>query len=98
MDRTLRAALLAAFIGFATVAGMGVFLGFDPTGSLVTGVIVALIAGGLLWGAARRAETFHPTDEVTPPAPGFPGPPDRPDGRPSDPTHPAFEDEDDGRS
>jgi hypothetical protein len=98
MDRTLRAALLAAFIGFATVAGMGVFLGFDLTGSLVAGALVALLAGGLLWGAAQRAETFHPTDEVTPPAPGFPGPPDRPDGTPSDPTHPAFEDEDDGRS
>jgi hypothetical protein len=93
VDRTLRATLIAGFIGFATVAGLGIFLGFDPTGSLIAGGVTGLIAAGLLWGAARRAETFHPTDEVTPPAPGFPGPPDRPDGSPSDPTHPAFEDD-----
>lgn len=65
MDRTLRAALLAAFIGFAAVAGLGIFLGFDATGSLVAGGITAAVAGLLIWGAARRAETFHDTD--TPP-------------------------------
>jgi hypothetical protein len=92
MDRTLRAALLAGFIGFATVAGLGVFLGFGLVGSLVAGLVVALVGAGLLWGAARRADSFH-GDEVTPPAPGFPGPPDRADGRPSDPTHPAFDDD-----
>ncbi|MFA9431580.1 hypothetical protein [Egicoccus sp. AB-alg2] len=87
MDRTLRAAVLAAFIGFATVAGLGTFLGFDPSGSLLAGVVVALVAGLLIWAAARRAETFH---QPTPPSPGFPGPPDRPDGTPSDPSDPAF--------
>jgi hypothetical protein len=97
VDRTLRAMLLAGFIGFATVAGLGVFLGLGTTGSLVAGAIFGAIAAALLWGAARRAETFHPTDEVTPPAPGFPGPPDRPDGSTSDPTHPAFDDEDEDR-
>ncbi|MEX2504565.1 MAG: hypothetical protein WD378_06920 [Egicoccus sp.] len=62
MDRTLRAALLAAFIGFAAIAGLGVFLGFDATGSLAAGGVVAVVAGLLIWGAARRAETFHDTD------------------------------------
>jgi hypothetical protein len=97
VDRTLRAMLFAGFIGFAAVAGLGIFLGFDPVGSLVAGAIVGLVAAALLWGAARRADTFHPTDEATPPAPGFPGPPDRPDGSPSDPTHPAFDDQDEDR-
>jgi hypothetical protein len=83
VDRTLRAALLAAFIGFAAVAGSGIFLGFAAAGSLLAGVVVGALAALLLWGAARRAETFeHPT----PPTPGFPGAPDHADGTPSDPT------------
>lgn len=61
MDRTLRAAVLAALLGFVTVAGLGVFLGFPTRGSLITGAVVAVLAGGLLLGAGRRAETFHPT-------------------------------------
>jgi len=65
VDRTLRAALLAAFIGFAAIAGLGTFLGFDATGSLIAGGITAVVAALLIWGAARRAETFHETD--TPP-------------------------------
>ena len=65
VDRTLRAALLAAFIGFAAIAGLGAFLGFDATGSLVAGAVTAAVAGLLIWSAARRAETFHDTD--TPP-------------------------------
>jgi hypothetical protein len=80
MDRTLRAVLVAAAIGFATVAGLGVFLGFDVTGSVVAGLIGAVLAGLLLWGASRRAESFHPT----PVEPRFPGPPDRTDGSPAD--------------
>jgi hypothetical protein len=95
MDRTLRAALVAGLIGFAAVAGLGAFLGFDPVGSVIAGLVVALLGAGLLWGAARRADTFHAGDELTPPAPGFPGPPDRADGTPSDPTHPALEDDED---
>jgi hypothetical protein len=89
MDRTLRAALLAAFIAFAAVAGFGAFLGFDPAGSVISGVVVGALAALLIWGAARRADTFH---EPTPPSPGFPGPPDREDGRPADPTDPAHRD------
>ncbi|MFU8839510.1 MAG: hypothetical protein ACNA8R_02175 [Nitriliruptoraceae bacterium] len=62
MDRTLRAAVTAALLGFVTVAGLGVFLGFPTTGSLVAGAVTGVLAGGLLLGAGRRAETFHPTD------------------------------------
>jgi hypothetical protein len=88
MDRTVGAALLAAFIAFAAVAGFGVFLGFDTTGSIVAGLVLGLLSGLLLWGASRRAETFH---EPTPPSPRFPGPPDHADGTPADPADPAHE-------
>jgi hypothetical protein len=88
MDRTLGAALLAAFIAFAAVAGSGVFLGFGTTGPIVAGVVLGLLSGLLLWGASRRAETFH---EPTPPSPRFPGPPDHADGTPADPADPAHE-------
>ncbi len=81
MDRTLRAVLLAVVIAFAAVAGLGVFLGFDPTGAVLAGVVAAVLAGLLLWGASRRAESFH----TAPVEPRFPGPPDRPDGSPADP-------------
>jgi hypothetical protein len=80
MDRTLRAVLVAAVIAFAAVAGLGVFLGFGATGSVLGGVIGAALAGLLLWGASRRAESFH----TTPVEPRFPGPPDRADGSPAD--------------
>lgn len=82
MDRTLRAALLAALIAFAAVAGSGIFLGFDAVGSIVAGLVLGALAAGLILAAARRAETF----EATPPTPGFPGAPDRVDGTTSDPT------------
>ncbi len=88
MDRTMRAALLAAFIAFAAVAGFGIMLGFATTGSLVAGVVLGVLAAALIWGAARRAESFH---EPTPPSPGFPGPPDNPDGTPADPNDPAHQ-------
>ncbi|MFP4147872.1 MAG: hypothetical protein ACLFV0_00095 [Nitriliruptoraceae bacterium] len=61
MDRTLRAALVAALLGFVTVAGLGVFLGFPTSGSVISGAVVGLLSGGLLLGAGRRADTFHPT-------------------------------------
>lgn len=83
MDRTLRAALLAALIAFAFVAGLGPLLGFGVTGSIIGGVILAVVASLLIIAAARRAETF---ESPTPPRPGFPGAPDRPDGTPSDPS------------
>jgi hypothetical protein len=79
VDRTLRATLLAAFIAFAFIAGMGIFLEFRMGSSLVAGAIAGGLAGLLIWGAARRAESFH--GEPPPPVePGFPGPPERPDG------------------
>jgi hypothetical protein len=90
MDRTVTAALLGALIAFASVAGFGVFLGFGTTGPVVAGVVLGALSGLLLWGASRRAETFH---EPTPPSPSFPGPPDRPDGSPADPSDPAHESE-----
>lgn len=62
MDRTLRAALIAAVAVAGTVGGLGGFLGFPAVPAIVTGIVLGLLAGLLLWGAARRAETFHPTD------------------------------------
>lgn len=79
MDRTLRAALLAAFIAFAFVAGVGLFLQFEVGASLITGVIAGALAWLLIWGAARRADTFHDDTPRPPIEPGFPGPPERPD-------------------
>lgn len=83
MDRTVSAALLAGLIAFAAVAGTGVFLGFDATGSLISGAVLGVLAALLLWGASRRAATFH---EPTPPSPRFPGPPDHPEPSADDPT------------
>lgn len=97
MDRTLRAALLAAFIAFAFVAGLGLFLTIDAAASLIAGVVAGALAGLLIWLAARRADTFH--DERRPPIePGFPGPPERredysPPG-PDTPDAPSDEDDD----
>jgi hypothetical protein len=76
VSRTVRAALVGAFIGFASVAGLGVFLGFSASGSVVAGVVTGLFAGLLLWGAARRADTFHAGHEIPPVTPRFPGPPE----------------------
>lgn len=83
MDRTRLAALASAVLGFATVAGLGVFLGFPTRGSVITGLVTAVLAGALLLGAGRRAETFHPTDPTAhlaehPPA-DDPDPTDDPD-------------------
>lgn len=80
MNRTVRAALLAAFIGFGFVAGILLFLQVPVVASLVTGGVVGLLSGLLIWGAGRRADSFHPTDEITPVEPGFPGPPEHHDG------------------
>ena len=62
MDRTKRAALLAAVIVAGTIGGLGGFLGFPPVGSIITGLVLGVLAGLLLIAAGRRAETFHPTD------------------------------------
>ena len=96
MNRTWGAVLLAAFITFAAIAGLGVFLGFDAAGSLAAGAGLALLAGGLIWGAARRANTFH-EGEIPPVEPGFPGPPEH-DEDPQGPTRGTdLRDEDDHR-
>jgi hypothetical protein len=87
MDRTVRAALFAAFIAFAAIAGFGVFLAFDVAASLLVGAVTGVLAGLLLWGASRRADTFHPTDpgahlrSVQPGFPGEPEPAEPPDER-----------------
>jgi hypothetical protein len=83
MDRTLRAAVAAGLLGFVTVAGLGVFLGFPTRGSVITGLVVAVLAGGLLLGVGRRAETFHPTDPTAHLADHRPPP-----GEPTDLDHP----------
>jgi hypothetical protein len=81
VDRTARATVLAGLIAFASVAGLGVFLGFDAAGSLIAGAVLGVLAALLIWAAARRADSFHP-DELPPVEPGFPGPPDHADGSP----------------
>ena len=84
MTPTARAVLLAAFVTFAAIAGLGIFLGFDLVGSLLTALALAVLAGALIWGAARRAETFHDQNAGPPRRPRFPGPPDHEDGEPTD--------------
>ena len=84
MTSTMRAVLVAAFVTFAAIAGLGMFLGFDVVGSLVTGFALAVLAGAVIWGAARRAESFHDENAGPPHRPRFPGPPDREDGTPPD--------------
>ncbi len=87
MDRTLRASLLAAFITFAFLAGIGIFMQFEVTASLIVGAVAGVLAGLLIWLAARRAASFH--EPPRPPIePGFPGPPERPDGTTPDGTDP----------
>jgi hypothetical protein len=80
VDRTLRAALLAALLTGGSIAFFGLFLGFDVGGTLVTAAVLAALAALLIWGAARRAETF-----TGPPTPPTPGSPDPDDGAPADP-------------
>lgn len=83
MDRTLRAVLLAVAIGFGSVAGIGLFLGFATGGSLVAGLVAGALAGVLLWGVSRRAESFHPMPGTMPGVPpdDDPDQPDDPGGR-----------------
>ncbi len=69
MDRTVRAAVMAAAIALGSVAGVGIFLGFDPVGALVAGGVVAGVAAWLLLAAARRAETLHGPEHPQPSEP-----------------------------
>lgn len=62
MDRTARAAIVAMIIVAGTVGGLGGFLGFDVVPSIAVGIVLGLLAALLLWGASRRADSFHPTD------------------------------------
>ncbi|MCA1784008.1 MAG: hypothetical protein LC679_18125 [Intrasporangiaceae bacterium] len=82
MDRTKRAALLAAVIVAGTIGGLGGFLGFPVVGSIVAGIVLGCLAGLLLIAAGRRAETFHPTAPTT----DLIDPADEHDQRPDD-TH-----------
>jgi hypothetical protein len=65
VDRTKRAALLAAVIVAGTIGGLGGFLGFPVVGSVITGLVLGCLAGLLLLAAGRRAESFHPTDPTS---------------------------------
>jgi heme A synthase len=60
VDRTLRAALVAALIGLVGVGGVAAFLGVPATAALVSGLVAAVLFGGLLLLAARRADTMAP--------------------------------------
>ncbi len=62
MNRTYGAALISAVVVGGSLTGLGVFLGFPTTPSVWFGVVCGLLAGLLLIGASRRADTFHPTD------------------------------------
>lgn len=62
MNRTYGAALVSAVVVGGSLSGLGVFLGFPATPSVWFGVVCGLLAGLLLIGASRRADTFHPTD------------------------------------
>lgn len=87
MDRTKRAALLAAVIVAGTIGGLGGFLGFPVGGSIVTGIVLGCFAGLLLLAAGRRAETFHPIDRnahATDPIGDLGDPADEHDQRPDD--------------
>lgn len=58
MDRTLRAALVAALVGFAAVAGFGWMLGFPGGSSLIAGAVVGALFAGIVLAAARRSARF----------------------------------------
>lgn len=58
MDRTLRAALVAALFGLVVVGGMAWFLGLTTSTALGSGVVAAVLFGGLILLVARRADGF----------------------------------------
>lgn len=60
MDRTLRAALVAALIGLVAVGGIAAFLGIPATTAVVSGIVAAVLFGGLILLAARRSEHLEP--------------------------------------
>ncbi len=63
MDRTLRAAVVAALIGLVVVGGMAWFLGLPVTTAVVAGLVAGAVFGGLLLAAARRADDGRDRDD-----------------------------------
>ncbi len=62
--RTLRAAGIADLSTFATIGGLGWAMGFPAGPSFITGAVLGAMAFLLIVLAARRAETFSPTDST----------------------------------
>ena len=62
MRRTYGAAAASALVVGGSLTGLGVFLDFPTLPSVWFGLVCGLLAGLLLLGASRRADTFHPTD------------------------------------
>lgn len=59
MNRTMRAAVLAALLTFLIILGMGALLGLPVGGSAVAGVVMGILLGGILVGAAVRSGNFR---------------------------------------
>jgi len=59
VDRTLRAAATAALFGLVVVGGMAWFLGLPVSTALVSGIVAAVVLGGLIVLAARRANDLE---------------------------------------
>ena len=87
MTRTHGAALASAVVVGGSLTGLGVFLGFPTGASVWFGLACGLLAGLLLLGASRRANTFHPTEANAHLA-------EHPPDRPTDPDHLDVEDRD----
>lgn len=60
MDRTLRAAFVAALIGLVGIGGIAAFLGVPATTAIISGVVAGVLFGVLILLAARRADTMAP--------------------------------------
>ncbi len=62
--RTLRAAAIADVSTFLTIGGLGWAMGFPPGPAFITGAVLGGLAFLLIVLAARRAETFSPTEST----------------------------------
>ena len=71
MNRTVRAAIVAALITGGFVFLMGWFLGFDVFWSGVAGIVLGALAALLLFAADARSRSVDARVQ-----PRFPGPPD----------------------
>ncbi|MDX1658096.1 MAG: hypothetical protein R3343_04690 [Nitriliruptorales bacterium] len=88
MNRTVRAAIMAAAITFGSVFLLGWFLGFDVFLSGAVGIVLAALAGALLFAADARSRSVE-----TRVRPRFPGPPDNDDDSPEHPSDRTRDDE-----